>query len=72
MHIKDRMVGGGTVPLGSGNADLPALFRELKAVQYSGHYVLQVARGEAGKETELAARNRIYVEKLLTDAGLQV
>ena len=36
VHIKDRVRGGGTVPLGTGNADFPALFAALKKIAYRG------------------------------------
>jgi hexulose-6-phosphate isomerase len=61
VHIKDRVRGGGTVPLGSGNADLPAVFSGLKALGYDGDIVLQVARGTAGEEIAWARHNRIFV-----------
>ena len=44
VHIKDRVRGGGTVPLGSGDADLPAFFECLRKVNYQGDFILQVAR----------------------------
>jgi L-ribulose-5-phosphate 3-epimerase len=50
VHIKDRLRGGRTVPLGTGNADLPAVFRGLALLHYRGDYVLQIARSEPGKE----------------------
>ena len=63
VHIKDRLRGGGTVALGTGDADFPALFRALAAHQYRGDYILQAARGEPGDEVELARRNRAFVER---------
>ena len=61
VHIKDRVRGGSTVPLGTGDVDFPAFFRALERTGYCGLYTLQVARGEAGRETELAERNRDFV-----------
>jgi hexulose-6-phosphate isomerase len=61
VHIKDRIRGGRTVPLGTGDVDLPALFGCLQAVDYSGDFVLQVARGEPGDEIAWAKRNRATV-----------
>ncbi|NUR56169.1 MAG: TIM barrel protein [Acidobacteria bacterium] len=61
VHVKDRVRGGGTVPLGTGSADLPALFDGLAAVGYAGDFVLQVARGAAGGEVEWARQNRAFV-----------
>jgi hexulose-6-phosphate isomerase len=63
VHIKDRIRGGGTVPLGSGGADLPALFDELKKVGYLGDFILQVARGTEGEEVAWTRHNRDYVQK---------
>ena len=44
VHVKDRVVGGTTVPLGTGNADFPTLFRLLRDVAYTGYLILQTAR----------------------------
>ncbi len=61
VHIKDRRRGGGTVPLGTGGADLPAVFRGLAALGYHGDYVLQIARSEPGEELPWIAQNRAWV-----------
>jgi hexulose-6-phosphate isomerase len=61
VHIKDRLRGGGTVPLGAGDADLPAVFKGLAALHYSGDYVLQIARPESGQELPWIAQNRAWV-----------
>jgi L-ribulose-5-phosphate 3-epimerase len=61
VHIKDRVLGGSTVPLLSGDADFDGLFDCLAKVAYQGDFVLQVARGEAGDEVEWARRNRAFV-----------
>jgi hexulose-6-phosphate isomerase len=63
VHIKDRLLGGGTVALGCGCADLEAVFAGLRELAYRGDYILQVARGEPGGEVTLAASNRLYVLK---------
>lgn len=57
VHLKDRLLGGGTVPIGSGNTDFEGLFNALKKLQYSGDFILQVARGPAGDEFEWARNN---------------
>lgn len=61
VHIKDRKRGGTTVPLGSGDTDFPALFRNLESLKYSGDMVLQVARGPEGDEVAWAKANRAFV-----------
>lgn len=65
VHIKDRVLGGGTVPLGTGHADLAAVFNGLKRVDYKGDFILQVARGTPGEEVVWARRNRAFVLKHL-------
>jgi L-ribulose-5-phosphate 3-epimerase len=65
VHIKDRLKGGGTVPLGSGNTDFNALARSLKRCNYQGRFILQVARGKTGDEVNWARQNRRFLEQLL-------
>jgi hexulose-6-phosphate isomerase len=64
VHIKDRVHGGGTVPLGRGDTNFGALFQCLSALGYSGDYVLQVARGTDFDEVPWARKNREYVMAL--------
>ncbi len=52
VHIKDRIRGGGTVPLGTGSADFDCVFRSLKEVGYSSSLILEAARGQEGREKE--------------------
>jgi hexulose-6-phosphate isomerase len=70
VHLKDRVHGGGTVALGTGDADFSALFDELARMKYSGDLILQVARGTSGREPEWADANRRffepYIDKFLT------
>jgi L-ribulose-5-phosphate 3-epimerase len=70
VHIKDRVRGGGTVPLGLGDADFEGLFKSLAAVGYAGDYILQVARDEPGHEVAWAARNRAWLADMLDAHGL--
>ena len=44
VHIKDRLKGGGTVPLGSGDTDFDSVFTALKKINYSEDFILQAAR----------------------------
>lgn len=62
VHIKDRIFGGGTVPLGSGDADLDALFDELNKMTWKRPPILQVARSTPGDEVAWARHNREFVE----------
>ena len=63
VHIKDRLLGGGTVAPGTGNADFPALAESLYMVAYSGDFILQVARGVSGDEVNWIRQNRACVLK---------
>jgi L-ribulose-5-phosphate 3-epimerase len=65
VHIKDRLKGAGTVPLGTGNADFAALARCLKKFDYQGRFILQVARGKTGDEVNWARQNCRFLEQLL-------
>src|SRR5262249_10027709 len=48
VHIKDRLRGGGTVPLGSGSADLRGAIARLERGGFRGCYTLQTARAGDG------------------------
>ncbi len=61
VHIKDRLLGASTVPLGSGDADFAALAEGLRKVHYQGDFILQVARGASGDEVAWAVQNRSFV-----------
>jgi hexulose-6-phosphate isomerase len=69
VHIKDRVRGGGTVPLSSGDTDFRALFRCLRSVSYRGDFVLQVARGPAGDEVSWARMNRAFVVEMMAGSA---
>jgi hexulose-6-phosphate isomerase len=44
VHVKDRLRGGTTVPLGTGHADFDRTFAAFHDVGYRGNYILQTAR----------------------------
>ena len=58
MHIKDRLLGGTTVPLGSGSADFEAVFSSLANIGYNGNYILQTARAHAGDHANVICNYR--------------
>ena len=63
VHIKDRVRGGGTVPLGEGDADFDAVFDALRTLGYRGDFVMQIARGVPGGELAWIAANRLRIEE---------
>lgn len=44
VHVKDRVLGGTTVPLGTGHAQFEIVFAELARQGYTGNFILQTAR----------------------------
>lgn len=58
VHIKDRILGGTTVPLGTGNAQFDQVFAALARSGYQGTYILQTARASDGKHAEVLCRYR--------------
>lgn len=68
VHVKDRPVGGATVPLGEGDADLPTVFRLLTTEGYRGFLILQTARASDGDHAGVLARYRRMVLDLAEEA----
>jgi hexulose-6-phosphate isomerase len=58
VHIKDRKLGGTTVPLGTGNARLAETISDLVRRGYRGFYILQTARAADGDHAGVLARYR--------------
>lgn len=48
IHIKDRLLGKGSVFLGEGDVDFEAFFRSLMKIDYKGPLVMQVYRDDEG------------------------
>ena len=65
VHVKDRILGGTTVPLGQGNADLPCVFQLLKETGYRGEYILQTARAVDWDHVGVLCRYRDMVDRWL-------
>lgn len=59
VHIKDRVLGGSTVPLGEGSADIPNVLQHLSQIGYQGDFILQAARQS---DDVLAAK--VYLEQV--------
>ena len=62
LHVKDRLLGGGTVPLGSGAADIPYCMSTFRSMKFARPYILQTARDDEITETDLAVRNKKFIE----------
>ncbi len=58
VHVKDRLRGGTTVPLGTGSADFETVFRELARAGFAGLCVLQTARASCNDHAGVLCRYR--------------
>lgn len=65
VHVKDRMLGGTTVPLGQGCADFERIFSGLARLGYPGPFILQGAR--SGDEVECVRSYADFVRDLLRE-----
>lgn len=66
VHVKDRLLGGTTVPLSTGDADIPAALEALHRAGYQGNYMLQTARATDGDHAGVLAEYREMVAEWLT------
>jgi len=63
IHIKDKLLNGPTVALGTGFADFQLLASCLENINFTGDIVLEAARGIPGEELTWAKNNRSLVLK---------
>lgn len=63
VHIKDRLLGGSSVPPGTGDADFSRLFGELRRLSYAGEFVMELARPEPGQELPYITKCRHWLEE---------
>lgn len=68
VHVKDRVRGGTTVPLGTGGADFAAVFGALRRTRYAGNYILQTARAADGEHRTALERYRAMTERWIAEA----
>jgi L-ribulose-5-phosphate 3-epimerase len=58
VHVKDRVLGGTTVPLGTGSANFDEVFDLLKKINYQGNFILQTARAANGNHADVLSNYR--------------
>lgn len=58
VHVKDRVLGGNTVCLGMGDADIPGVLRMLHQCGYTGNFILQTARASNGDHAGVLCKYR--------------
>jgi L-ribulose-5-phosphate 3-epimerase len=69
IHIKDKLLAGPNVPLGTGVADFRQLAAAVRTIGYTGDYTLEVARCAVGEELDYARCNRRFIVDNILDAG---
>ena len=70
VHVKDRMLGGSTVPLGTGNADFLTCFKLILESGFDRWFILQATRSDDISEVQLAEQNRRFVENCIQSLAL--
>jgi sugar phosphate isomerase/epimerase len=66
IHIKDRVLGGGPIVLGKGNADFNKFFNKLKEFDYSGPFIMQAYRDDEG--LEIFKKQLLWIKKVMQDS----
>jgi hexulose-6-phosphate isomerase len=70
IHVKDKLLAGPNVPLGTGVADFKALASCVREMGYTGDYILEVARCPVGEELAYARRNHQFIVQNILEAGI--
>ena len=65
IHVKDRLFGGGTVPLGKGNVDFNNVFSNLVKIDYKGDFILQTARALDDNHDKILIIYKNLLQKLI-------
>jgi L-ribulose-5-phosphate 3-epimerase len=66
IHIKDRVLNGGPIVLGEGNADFDRFFNKLKEFDYSGPFIMQAYRDDEG--LEVFKKQLAWIKKVMQDS----
>jgi L-ribulose-5-phosphate 3-epimerase len=66
IHIKDRNINGGSVPLGEGNVDFIAFLKCVQNINYSGNLILQTARAVNGEHSSALISYRNFINNIWT------
>jgi sugar phosphate isomerase/epimerase len=65
IHIKDRLLGGGPVFLGTGNANFEKFFSALSVFQYKGPFIMQAYRDSEG--VEIFKKQLEYIKEIISN-----
>lgn len=70
VHVKDRVLGGTTVPLKTGAAKFDVVFEELSKAKYKGNFILQTARSAQNDHAGVLRNYCEMTRKWIAHAGL--
>jgi len=65
VHIKDRLLNGGTVPLGDGSVDFVKIFTILNEIKFSGPFSLQAYRDKNSNNIELLKNYFMFINNII-------
>jgi hexulose-6-phosphate isomerase len=66
LHIKDRLIGGTSVELGTGNADFKTVFKLLKKYKFKGNIIMQSAKDEKYiDDLKLVEKQKKFISKYI-------
>jgi hexulose-6-phosphate isomerase len=68
VHVKDRVLGGTTVALETGNADFPTVFGLLRKEGYAGCMIMQTARAKDGNHAGALRQYKAKIEAWIQGA----
>lgn len=70
VHVKDRVLGGTTVALGTGAAQFEIVFAELARIGYRGNFILQTARAVDDSHAQVLCHYRDMTYVWISQCGL--
>jgi L-ribulose-5-phosphate 3-epimerase len=70
VHVKDRILGGTTVPLKAGSADFDTVFDALSKYNYRGNFIMQTARATDDNHAEVLCSYRNMINQWMRQYGL--
>ncbi len=66
VHVKDRVLGGCSVSLGNGNAQIGTALKKLQEIGYEGNFIFQTARSTDGDHRGVLVQSKIFLETVLS------
>lgn len=67
IHIKDRKLNGGSVPLGQGHADFRQILKCIINSNYKGNLIFQTARSSDGDHAKALIKYREFINNILEE-----